>query len=210
MKTIVEHLIEGFPNFSDQLRAEIILRAKLISINEGEELMSIGGNFRTIPLIVKGSIKVVREDDEGNEIFLYYLRPGETCAMSVNCTMSGRLSEVNATAEEDSIIIAVPSTEAGDWLSKFDEWRAFILNTYQNRFTELLHTIDGIAFKQLDIRILNYLSDKSALSGVKILHLSHQDIATDLNSSREVISRVLKILEKQGKLSLGRNKIELM
>lgn len=210
MKTIVEHLIEGFPNFSDQLRAEIILRAKLISIGSGEELMSIGGNFKTIPLIVKGSIKVVREDEEGNEIFLYYLTPGETCAMSVNCTMSGRLSEVNATAEEDSIIIAVPATEAGDWLSKFDEWRSFILNTYQNRFAELLHTIDGIAFKQLDIRILDYLSDKSDVSGNNILHLSHQDIATDLNSSREVISRVLKILEKQGKLILGRNKIELM
>lgn len=210
METIIEYLVEFFPQFSEELKEQIVLRGKLVKIKAGEELMSIGGDFRTIPLIVDGSIKVIREDDDGNELFLYYLTLGQTCAMSVNCTLSNRLSEVNAVAEEDSVLIAVPSTEAGLWLSKFPEWRSFVLNTYQERFTEMLHTIDGIAFKQLDNRIMEYVIDKAAVSGSNAIQTSHQNIANDLNSSREVISRVLKILEKQKKLKLGRNKIELM
>ena len=210
MKSIIEYLVEVHPNFSDELKQQIILRGKLIHIGAGDQLMSIGGDFRIIPLIVEGSVKVVREDENGHELFLYFLTPGQTCAMSVNCTLSNRLSEVNATAEEDTVLIGIPSNEAGDWLSKYPDWRMFILNTYQSRFTEMLHTIDGIAFKQLDIRVLEYLEDKSKLTNSNEIHSSHQDIATDLNTSREVVSRILKILEKQGKLSLGRNRIKLM
>lgn len=210
VKTIIEYLVEVYPGFSEELKQQIILRGKLIHMKSGEELMSIGGDFRTIPLIVEGSVKVLREDADGHELFLYFLTPGQTCAMSVNCTLSNRLSEVNATAEEDSVLIGVPASEAGDWLTKFPDWRTFILNTYQSRFTEMLNTIDGLAFKQLDNRVMEYLEDKAKLTHSNEIHSSHQDIATDLNTSREVVSRVLKILEKQGKLSLGRNKINLM
>jgi len=208
--TIVDYVTSTFPNHSQEFKNQLVNSGRIMKVSAGDEIMSIGGDFKTIPVIVEGSIKVVREDEEGNELFLYYLTEGQTCAMSLNCCLMSKPSEVRATAEEDTVIISIPGDHAGNWMSDLPEWRDFILNTYQLRFREMLHTIDGIAFQQLDERVLQYLRDKGDVHETKELKLTHQAIADDLNSSREVISRVLKILEKNQKIELHRNRIVLM
>lgn len=210
MKTIVEHLTKSFPDFSQELKQQIITHGKLVHLSEGETLMSIGGEFKVIPLICEGSIKVVREDEDGNELFLYYLSQGQTCALSLNCFLMSQPSEVYAVAEEDTVFIALQAQHISNWLSTYPDWRNFVIGTYQMRFKEMLHTIDGIAFKQLDQRVYDYLKEKSNVSHDQIIQTTHQEIADNLNSTREVISRILKILEKNGRIKLGRNKIQLV
>jgi CRP/FNR family transcriptional regulator, anaerobic regulatory protein len=208
--TIVDYVTSTFPNQSQDFKNQLVNSGRLMKVAAGEELMSIGGAFKTIPVIVDGSIKVVREDDDGNELFLYYLTEGQTCAMSLNCCLMSKASEVRATAEEDTVLISIPGDSAGRWMSDLPEWRDFILNTYQLRFREMLHTIDGIAFQQLDERVLQYLKDKAEVHEANEVKLTHQAIADDLNSSREVVSRILKILEKNEKIELHRNRIVLL
>ncbi|MEX1001885.1 MAG: Crp/Fnr family transcriptional regulator [Crocinitomicaceae bacterium] len=210
MKTIVEYVHEIFPEFSEELKSEMIRFGKLKRLEAGEELMSIGGEFKVIPLIVEGAIKVLREDEKGNELFLYYLYPGQTCALSLNCFMMSKPSEVYASAEEETTLIALEAEKVSQWMTAYPDWRNFVMGTFQMRFHELLHTIDGIAFKKLDQRLMNYLQEKAAVREGNIIRTTHQDIAYELNSTREVISRLLKILEKQGKIEMGRNKITLM
>ena len=210
MKTIVEHLTESFPDFSTDLKADILKFGKLTHLKEGEELMSIGGRFKIIPLITTGSIKVMREDEDGNELFLYYLKPGQTCALSLNCFMLDKPSEVFASAEEETTLIALQADKAGDWLTTYPDWRNFVMGTYQLRFHEMLSTIDGIAFKQLDERVLKFIIEKAEVHEANTIEMTHQEIAEALNSTREVISRILKILEKKGEIELGRSKIRLL
>jgi CRP/FNR family transcriptional regulator len=210
MKTIVEHLTETYPEFSSELKSQIIQNGKLMRLDAGETLMSIGGEFKIIPLIVEGSIKVMREDNDGNELFLYYLRPGQTCALSLNCFMMSKPSEVYAEAEEETVLIALTAERVATWISEYPEWRNFIMGTFQMRFHEMLHTIDGIAFKQLDERLMDFIRDKAAVRESNTIQTTHQEIADHLNSTREVISRLLKILEKNKKIALGRNKITLL
>ncbi|MCB9222816.1 MAG: Crp/Fnr family transcriptional regulator [Crocinitomicaceae bacterium] len=210
MRTIVDYLTETFPDFSSELKSEIIQYGKLMHLKEGEALMTIGGEFKIIPLIVSGSIKVMREDMDGHELFLYYLKPGQTCALSLNCFMLSLPSEVYAEAEEETTLIALTADRVATWISAYPEWRNFIMGTFQMRFHEMLNTIDGIAFKQLDERLMDFLRDKATIHGTDTINTTHQEIADHLNSTREVISRLLKILEKNGRIELGRNKIRLL
>lgn len=207
---IVEYITAAFPDFSEAFKSLLISKGKIEKLKSGDTLISIGDTSKKVPLIVKGSIKVMREDQEGNELFLYYLNEGQTCAMSLNCAMINTQSEIHAIAEDDAVVISLAADIAGEWFSTNAEWQRLILETYQMRFKEMLSTIDGIAFLQLDERVLKYLQQKQAVSQGVELSLTHQQIADDLNSSREVISRVLKILEKKEMLVLGRNKIQLL
>ena len=181
----------------------------LMEVPAGERIVEVGNYVRFMPLVVEGAIKVMREDDEGGEIFLYYLLPGQTCAMTLNCCSANLPSEITAVAVEDTIMIALPIEVMDDWLRSHRPWQNFVLNTYSYRFNELLNTIDSVAFLQLDERLLKYLKDKATLSGSYEIKTTHQQIALDLNSSREVISRLLKQLEKKGMIEIGRNKIFL-
>lgn len=210
MKTIVEHLTENFRGFEPELKESIIQHGKLVHLEEGDELMSIGGEFKTIPLITEGSIKVNREDDQGNELFLYYLSAGQTCALSLNCFLMSTPSEVYAVAEEKTTLIALEAAQITHWMTEYESWRKFVVGTYQLRFQELLGTIDGIAFKKLDERLYDYIKERVEASNSIEIKVTHQQIAEDLNSTREVISRLLKILEDQGKIVLGRGKINLV
>lgn len=207
---IVDYITSAFPDFSEDFKQLLIAKGKLEKLEAGETLMTIGDSAKKIPLIVRGSIKVMREDQDGNELFLYYLNEGQTCAMSLNCAMINTKSEIHAIADDDAVVISISAEIAAEWFSSKNEWQKLILETYQMRFKEMLSTIDGIAFLQLDERVLKYLTQKKAVIAGNELSLTHQQIADDLNSSREVISRVLKILEKKEKLVLGRNKIRLL
>ncbi len=144
---------------------------------------------------------------DASELILYYLQAGETCAMSLTCCLANQKSEIRAVAEEDSEIILLPAQLLDSWMLKYPTWKNFVMQTYQDRFVELLNAIDSIAFKKMDERLLQYLIDKSTINNNHVLETTHQKIAEELNSTREVISRLLKQLENQEKIELGRNRI---
>jgi len=209
MENIADILRENFPKIQDtELVQGIIAQGKLESIDEGDYMIDIGSPIRSIPMIVSGSVKVMREDADGNELLLYYLKAGETCAMSLTCCMEGRKSEIRAVAVEPVKMIVLPVAFMDEWM-RFRDWRSFVMNTYARRFEELLETVDSIAFQRMDERLENYLITKAKGTDSKLLTVSHQEVAQDLNTSREVISRLLKQMERHGKLKLGRGKIEL-
>lgn len=208
IKDVVETF---FPHLSEEgLREEIIKVGRLDKVEQGDILIDIDERIVFLPLIYRGVIKVHREDDDGNEILLYYLEAGNTCASSLTCCMARKRSTVRAEAEEDTYLISIPIDYVDIWLVKYKSWKDFIMNTYSQRFEELLKTVDELAFKKLDQRLLNYLEDKSKISGNNLLNIAHREIAYDLNTSREVVSRLLKQLEKVGEIKLGRGKIELL
>jgi CRP/FNR family transcriptional regulator len=204
-------LRQYFPSLSDKsLREEILKVGRLAHFKEAEILMVYGQYIRQIPLLVRGAIRILREDKSGNEIFLYYLNSGETCAISFTCCMTQQRSEVRAIAEEDSEVIFIPVQYMDEWMHEFQSWKNFVMQTYSRRFAELLQTVDNIAFQKLDERLLAYLITRSEAVQSTSISLTHQQIASELHGSREAISRLLKKLEKDGRIRLGRNKIELL
>ena len=199
-----ELLREKFKNiFEKELLDELQAIGKPVNVKAGQYI-------KFIPLLLSGSIKIIRQDDTDGEILLYYVGSNETCAMSLTCCMAHQKSRIRAIAEEDTEMITVPVEKMDEWMIKYESWKNFVMQTYNARFDELLRTIDSIAFQKVDERLENYLKSKAELTESKLLVVSHQQIAEELNSSREVISRLLKHLEKNGKIKLGRNKIELM
>src|SRR5690606_15243394 len=158
-----------------------------------------------IPIILKGAVKVLRTDDEGHDLFLYYIEGGETCALSLTCCNTATASDIKAIAEEKTTLLGVPVRKHEEWMNSFRQWKDFVALTYQKRFQELLLTIDNIAFKKMDERLLRYLSVKSQQLKKLELPITHQEIANELGTSREVVSRLLKQLEKKKIVELGRN-----
>lgn len=208
---ILDIIVAQFPAlYEKELQEAIATEGTLKELPEGELIMDIGNYIKTMPLLVKGSIKVLREDEEANELLMYYLKSGETCAMSLTCCMQNKQSEVRAIAEEDCTLISIPVKFMDAWMMEFISWKNYVMQTYQHRFEELLQTIDSIAFMNMDERILKYLKEKTESTGSTTITKTHQDIAYDLNSSREVISRLLKLLEKRGTVRLHRNKVEVI
>jgi CRP/FNR family transcriptional regulator len=207
----VSDAIDKFPIFFEEgLKKELVQFSKTHHASAGEIIQDIEQPIDQIPLVIKGSIKILREDEEGNEIFLYYLEPGHACATSITCCMSGQRSTIRAIAEDDTEFLAIPVHYSDEWMLKYKTWKNFVMNTYAERFEELLKAIDQLAFKKMDERLSKYLHDKATLHDNSEIHISHQEIAYDLNTSREVISRLLKQLERMGSIKLGRNRIIIL
>lgn len=196
--------------FEPALIEELEEKSQFTSIREGQLIVDIGQTIRTVPIILSGSVKILRRDETGREILLYYLNPNESCALTFTCCMEQFPSEIRAVAEEDVDFLAIPISLMDQWMVKYPTWKSFVMKTIRNRFNELLKTIDQIAFQKLDERLVNYLKEKSRTIGSSLLNLSHEQIANDLASSREVISRLLKKLENDKKLLLYRNQIRLL
>lgn|SRR5690554_484462 len=196
--------------FEPELMKEIDSVAKVVTVKANEVIMDYGQIVRTMPIILSGSIKVYRMDENGKELLLYYVNANESCAMTFTCCMEQRPSEISAVAEEDVEMLSIPVEYMDKWMMKYVTWKNFVMGTINERFNELLKTIDLIAFQKLDERVKNYLQQKAKNSGSKLLNLSHEEIATDLATSRVVISRLLKALENDGKLLLYRNQIKLL
>lgn len=207
----VEELKEMIPAIADMRLLEAIAeQGHLQHIAAGEELMQPGQYMNSVPIIVKGSIKILRPDADGKEVFLYYLNPGETCALSLTCCNANLPSEIRAVAEEDTTLISIPLKAHNDWTRLFSQWKEFVALTYQKRFQEMLRAIDDIAFKNMDERLLSYLRTKVSQLKKTTLNVTHQDIANELGTSREVISRLLKKLEKADVVRLGRHQVEVL
>lgn len=183
---------------------------ELRTYEEGQIIMDYNDYIRFVPLVIEGSIKVLRQSVNGNELFLYYLNEGETCAMAFTCCMMHKKSEIRTVAEEKTTIILIPLKNMEDWMTRFQSWKNFVMISYNLRFQELFNALDNIAFLKLDQRLLKYLANKAETTHSQELSLTHQDIARELNASREAVSRLLKKLERTNLLSLGRNKITLL
>lgn len=210
-KSIKELIKINFPVFSEEaLLDEMTSTARWFAHEKEAEMVKVGEFPKWIPLVTKGAIKVSRTDDEGREIFLYYLYPGQTCAMTLNCCMVEKPSEVKAVAEAGTEYVALPRQQLHKWMMKFDNWRDFTLQSYDERYENLLATIDAVAFRQLDERLLQLLQDKAIAQGSTTVDITHRKLAEELHSSREVISRLLKQLEKLNKVKLGRNRVQLL
>ena len=193
-------------NLIDEIQKVGILR----SFRKDEIIIDINQSLHYIPLLLDGNIKILREDNHGNELLIYFLEAGETCTMSLTCCMGTTKSKIRAVAEKDSSLIMVPVQNMQSWFHNNESWRNFILETYKTRFDEMLETIDSIAFMKMDERLFKYLTNKVNLNASKTIIVKHLDIAEDLHTSRVVISRLLKQLENENKIKLSRNKIEML
>lgn len=178
--------------------------------SEGDHIMDYGKYIRTMPIIMKGTVKVYKIDENGNEILLYYLSSSESCSMAYSCCLEAKKSEVKAIAEDEVELIAIPHVKLDEWLCKYPSWKNYIMRSFNDRFLELLKSIETIAFHKLDDRLVSYLKEKQKLSGSSVIKVSHNLIAEELSSSRVVISRLLKHLENEGKIILYRNEIKLL
>lgn len=189
---------------------EIKAVATLRTFQSGETIMDIGQYIRAMPLLLSGAIKIMREDEKEGELLLYYLEKGETCTMSIACCIGNKKSEIRAQAEMETTVAMIPNQYLNEWLAKYGSWRSFILNSYSSRMNEMLGAIDNLAFSKMEDRILIYLKEKVRLTDDRILTVTHQDIALDLNTSRVVVSRILKKLENEDKIVLLRNEIRVL
>ncbi|WP_299762657.1 Crp/Fnr family transcriptional regulator [uncultured Pontibacter sp.] len=203
-----ETLLQKFSQLEQPLLEEILLQSTFKHLKEGEEALRTGQYIKSTVLLSKGLLKVYREDEEGNEFLMYYLEPGNACALSMMCTARNEKSLIMAKAVDKSEVILIPSHLSELWLAKYKTWHNFVIASYRQRFEELLQALDSIAFKALDERLVFYLRRHVKVSGNEI-KLSHQQIANELSSSREVISRLLKKLEQTGAITLHRNYIEV-
>ncbi|HEY9169529.1 MAG TPA: Crp/Fnr family transcriptional regulator [Lutibacter sp.] len=193
--------------FEEELIDEIVELGIFRTLASGEVLIDIGDNMTHVPLILKGAVKIIREDKNGEDIALYFLEKGDTCAISfINCINKSR-SMFRGIVEKETEGIFVPVNKIDDWLIKYKSWRHFIIDSYHIRLIEMVESIDSLAFMKLDDRLLKYLTDKVKIMQDNTLVITHQEIADDINTSRVVVSRLLKILENEGKLIIRRNRI---
>ncbi len=205
METIL--LKNKFPSLEEGLYEEIINHATIKEVKAGETLLRVGQTIRSTMLILDGLVKLYREDDNGKEFFIYHLEAGQACSLSMVCAAKHETSEVLAKAMTDVTVLSIPLEFMDQWMSQYKSWYQFVITSYRNRFEELLKTIDAIAFTNMDERLEFYLKSQVDKLGVN-LKTTHQDIASDINSSREVVSRLLKKMEAKGWLVIHRNSIE--
>ena len=205
-------LHQNFPQIAERgLQQEIAEVGKIMSFRAGEIIMDYDSYVKLVPLIIEGSIKVTKEDDlDGREILLYFLTAGDTCSMSFSCCMMNKRSVIRTEAVEDTTLIGIPIKYVDQWMTKYQSWKNFVMLSYDNRLVEMVRVIDSIAFSNMDDRLREYLQARAESTGSKLIQATHQEIANDLNASREAVSRLLKKLENSGVVQLGRNQVTLV
>lgn len=208
---MVKELIQYFGSqFEPELLEEIKQVAAFMEVEEGKDLLIPGQYIKSMPLLLSGSIKILRPDDEGEELLLYHLEKGETCAMTMTCCMGNSKSEIRAVTETDVKLLMIPVIKMEQWSSKYKTWRNFVFNSYHERMMEMLESIDNIAFNKMDQRLEIYIQNKVDITKSKHLYTTHQEIASDLYTSRVVISRLLKKMENDHKIKLHRSFIQVL
>ncbi len=196
--------------FEPELLEEIKKVGVLKKVQQGQTLMQIGETIKSMPLLLNGAVKVLREDEEGNELLLYFVEKGDTCAMTFSCCMGDKKSGIRAVAETDTELLMIPVSYLETWMGQYKTWQRFILDSYHARMMELMETIDTLAFLRMDERLLKHLQDKAKVTHDDVIYVTHQEIAYDLHTSRVVISRLLKKIENEGKIALSRNQIKVL
>lgn len=208
----MEHIIKSkYKNtFEDKLLDELIEISTIKSFQEGDILMEIGEYIKKIPLLLEGAIKIIREDMKEGEIVLYYIEQGDTCAMTLTCCYGETKSQVRSIAEKDGSMVLIPVSKMDEWLIKYKSWRYFVLNSYNSRMNEMLTAIDSLAFMNMEERLYKLLQEKAKIYNSRFINNTHLELAEELNTSRVVISRILKTLENQNVIKLNRKYIELL
>ena len=194
--------------FEPELINEICTCSNVKTYKEGTTLMDIGQKLTHMPLVISGSVKVLKEDKEGNELLLYYLELGDTCAVTLSCCTKPTKSAIKAVTESDAELLFIPVEKMEEWMVKYKSWRNFVLDSYNFRLNEMLEAIDNLAFNNMEDRLYKYLRDKVMVTKISKLHTTHFEIANDLHSSRVVISRLMKKLENEGLVIQHRNYVE--
>jgi CRP/FNR family transcriptional regulator, anaerobic regulatory protein len=195
---------------SPELREKLYENSIPKNFVAGDIILNENGNIRAIPIVTKGSIRVMRTDEEGKEILLYYIKAGESCIMSFLGGMHHETSKVKAVAEEDTEVLFLPMEKVTLFIKEYPEWLDYIFRLYHKRFEELLEVVNAVAFKKMDQRLLNFIQKKREHTKSKTLNVTHEQLANDLGTARVVVSRLLKQMEDKGLVRLGRNKITLV
>ncbi|MDO9510338.1 MAG: Crp/Fnr family transcriptional regulator [Bacteroidales bacterium] len=201
-------LIQRFPFLDADLRIAIEESGKLMSAAKGDEILQEGRYIQSFPIVLEGCLRIVRYDNKGNELLLYYLNPGEACSMALTCCMGQQLSNISAIAEQESLIIRIPVVLLDQWMMQYPSWKSFMMYAYRKRFDELLETIDALAFMNLDQRLERFFLDYFNATASTVYKGKHLDIALQLNTSREVVSRLLRKMEERGWLKTSRSSID--
>ena len=199
-----------FPDLEDDLLRELQEKGRVLEVKAGQTLIQSGQNIRHTMIVLEGLVKLFRENDEGSEFFMYHLYPGDGCALSLICDRTFRTSSVTARAVNDAVLLIIPVDETENWMRQYRTWYHFVVSTYRKRYEELLETIDHIAFQNMDERLEFYLSRHRTALKTNVLVITNTQIAQELNSSREVISRLMKKLAENGKVRLLKNGIEIL
>jgi CRP/FNR family transcriptional regulator len=199
-----------FPTLEKELVEEMSSVGSIKSYADGEEILRSGQNIRAAILVLEGLVKVYREDENGAEFFMYYLDPGKACAITLVCALGKETSGLMAKAVLQSVVLSIPLDHIDRWMGKYKSWAQFAVSNYRERFEELLQTIDHIAFRNMDERLLFYLKRYQQKHQTNTISLTFTEIAGDLNSSREVISRLMKKLSEKGVIRLGRSEVEIL
>lgn len=196
--------------FEDELLKEISVVGLHRKFFQDEILIEIGEQMKFMPILLNGAIKIMREDENGDELLLYFLERGDTCAMTLTCCLGNNKSKIQAVSETSGDLIMIPIEKMEEWIVKYKSWRNFVFESYNNRLMEMLEAIDTLAFMKMDERLYKYLTDKAKVLGTTEIATTHQEIATEMHTSRVVVSRLLKSLSLEGKIKLNRNKIEIL
>lgn len=196
--------------FKTLLNKAVYASGQVKTYSAGSVFLNINAYIKSIPIVLSGSIKVIRTDEDGKEILLYYIKAGESCIMSFLAGINNNTSKIKAVVEEDAEVLLIPVNKASEWIKEFPEWTDFIFALYQKRFEELLEVVNAVAFQKVDARLLHLLKQKASLYQTKEIAVTHQQLADELGITREAVSRVLKQMENDKLVTLGRNKILLM
>ncbi|MEJ6492624.1 MAG: Crp/Fnr family transcriptional regulator [Flavobacteriales bacterium] len=196
--------------FEEDLIQEITKKGVLKEVKEGDLLIDIEDTITNIPLMLSGAIKISRIDEEGDELLLYFIEKGDVCAMTLTCCIGQSKSEIRAIAESDTEVLMVPVENMDLWLQKYSSWRSFVFESYNTRFSEMLQSIDSLAFMNMHERLIKYLREKVIVGKDMMVNTTHQKVASDLHTSRVVISRILKSLERENKIVIHRNNIQVL
>lgn len=194
------------PELVEKLQQYSIFKA----YRAGDTILNEKAHIRSIPIVTKGTLKVIRTEEDGREILLYYIKAGESCIMSFLGGLHNETSKVKAEVEEDAEILFLPVDKVSLFIKEYPQWLDYIFRLYHKRFEELLDIINEISFKKVDERLLNLLSKKSELIQSKTIAVTHEQLANELGTARVVVSRLLKQLEESKVVQLGRNKIVLL
>ena len=206
----IEIIQKHFPFFEKELQEQIAAVGEVKEFDPGDILMKTGQNIRSTMLVVTGLIKIFREDEEGNEFFMYYLQPGQACALSMVCAIKQETSQIMAKTVKNTEVIAIPLTYMDQWMTNHKSWYHFVVSSYRDRFEDMLQTIDHIAFRNMDERLVFYLKQHQDTTKSNLLSISFTEIAQELNSSREVISRLMKKLAEKGMITQHKSHIEIV
>lgn len=205
---IPNYIHKYFSHFEPGLKEKLIENCSIKQFAGGDMMMQTGQYFRSTLIIVEGRVKLYRQGDEGSEFFMYYIEPGGACALSMICAAKQETSEITAKAVEDTVALLIPIELMDELMRDYKTWYYFVIDTYRKRYEELLVMIDNIAFKAMDERLEFYLKKQYEVLKTDQLHFTHQEIANDLSTSREVVSRLLKKMEQQGKIEIQRSFIK--